>query len=118
MKVLAVILLGVLAVILIPFGFYGWHRWDSSKNRGFEFGYYGEFNRVSNALASIPGVSVTQAWHNLDLSLEWFSFGIMVTGQPLCLTFSETDQIRAMSRDAAITALKKRLATELSITNK
>src|SRR2546426_1925813 len=102
----------VLVVLLAPVGFVSWYRWDSARNRGHEFGYYGKFNRVSNALAAIPGVTITQAWHSLDVTLEEFGFGITVTGQPVRLSFSETDPIRELSRDAAITALKKRIETE------
>ena len=98
MKILLII---VLAVLLISVAFMGWHGLDSRRNRGSGSGYYGEFNRVSNALASIPGVTITQAWHNLDIRLEEFCFSITVTGQPVRLFFGETDQVREMSRDAA-----------------
>lgn len=114
-KILIIVVLGVLTFALM---FIAWDRWDSAQNRGNEFGYYGEYNRVSNALALIPGVAITQAWHNLDLTLEEFGFGITVTGRPVRLFFGETDHIRTMSRDAAITALKERIDTELSTTNK
>lgn len=90
-----------------------WYRWDSAINRGSEYGYYGEFNRVSNALATIPTVTITQAWHNLDVSLEEFGFGVVVTGQPVRLFFSETDPIRTMKRDAATAALQKRIDMEI-----
>jgi len=103
-------------VIVILVALIGCYKWDSSRNRGSNFGYYGEFNRVSNALASIPGVTVTQGWPNLDVSLEEFSFGITVRGQPLKLFFGETDPIRNMSRDAAVTALRARIEAELTTT--
>jgi hypothetical protein len=47
----------LLLVVAIPIGWAGWYRWDSARNRGKQYGYYGDFNRVSNALASIPGVT-------------------------------------------------------------
>lgn len=50
MKTLVVVLL----LVGLPAGFIGWYSWDSGRNRGFEFGYYGEYNSVSNALASLP----------------------------------------------------------------
>jgi hypothetical protein len=115
MKILlAIVGLGIALVV----GFIVFYRWDSSRNRGYQWGYYGEFNSISNALASIPGVTVTQAWHNLDVTLEEFGFGITVTGQPVRLAFGETDTIREMSRDAAVVALKAQIAAELSTTNK
>jgi hypothetical protein len=40
----------ILAAVLVLFvGFILWYRWDSGTNHGYHFGYYGEFNRVSNA---------------------------------------------------------------------
>ena len=47
-----------------------WYGWDSGTNHGYWFGYYGEFNRVSNSLASIPGITITQAWANCDVRLR------------------------------------------------
>ena len=67
MKILIAI---VLMLILSLVAFIGSYHWDSSKNRGKEFGYYGEFNRVSNALASISGVTITQAWQLEVLTAE------------------------------------------------
>jgi hypothetical protein len=106
----------IAAMISCFFGFVGWYLWDSSRNRGREFGYYGDFNRVSNALASIPGVTVTQWWHNLDVTLEEFGFDFTVTGQPVRLHFGETDSIRSMRRKAAVAALQARIAREIVLT--
>jgi len=117
MKLLRII---VLVAIAIPVAFIAWYGWDSARNRGGEFGYYGDYNRVSNALASIPGVTITQGWHNHDVTLEEFGFGITVTGQAVRLAFGETDKVREMRRDAAVAVLKQRIQTELlsSSTNK
>ena len=51
-------LIPVLMLLIGFVAFVGWYRWDSSQNRGYTFGYYGEFNAVGNALAAIPGVTV------------------------------------------------------------
>ncbi len=110
MKALVLILL----LVGLPAGFIGWYFWDSDRNRGFRFGYYGEYNSVSNALASIPGVVITQRWHNLDTVLEEFGFGLTFTGTPVRLYFGETDAVRSMSREKAIAALERRIARELS----
>jgi len=41
----------VLSAVVVAFvGFVLYYRWDSGTNHGYQFGYYGEFNRVSNAL--------------------------------------------------------------------
>ena len=109
------VLLTILTLLIVVFfGFIGWYRWDSSYNRGSESGYYGTFNRISNALASISGVTVTQSWHNLDVTLEEFGFDLTVTGQPVHLFFGETDPIRKMSRAAVVVALQALIATELA----
>ena len=115
MKILLIV---VLTVLMIPVMFIAWYRWDSARNRGSEFGYYGEFNRISNALASIPGVTVRKGWHNRDVTLEEFGFDFTVTGRPVSLAFGETDPIRDMSRTKAAVALQARIAAELSATNK
>ena len=107
----------VLVFVVIPVAFIAWYRWDSARNRGREFGYYGDYNRVSNALASIPGVTITQSWHNLDVTLEEFGFSITFTGRPVRLAFSETDKIRDMRREEAVAVLKHLIQTELSASN-
>jgi hypothetical protein len=95
------------AVVVLFVGFVVWYRWDSGTNHGFQFGYYGEFNRVSNALASIPGLSVTQSWHNCDVTLEEFGFTVTRgSGEPVRIAVGESDRIRSLSGDALVQALK------------
>lgn len=108
-----------LAILVVGFfGAVGWYGWDTSRNRGSEYGYYGEFNRVDHALASIPEVTVVRSWHNADLTLEEFGFDLAVSGQPIQLHFGETDFIRNMGREAAVAALQARIARELGPTPK
>jgi len=106
--------LAIFAFTAALISFIGWHRWDASHNRGFEHGYYGEFNRVRNALATIPDVNVTNSWHHLDVTLEEFGFDIAVAGRPVRLSFGEDDLVREMKRDAAREDLKVRITTELA----
>ena len=94
-----------------------WRRWDSGQNHGSSFGYYGEYNRVSNALVSIPGVVITQHWHNLDITLEEFGFDVTVTGRPVHLYFGEGDPVRKMSRATAAAAVRRRIDAQLSAPN-
>lgn len=104
MKKLIIILL---AVVVLFVGFVLWYRWDSGTNHGFQFGYYGEFNRVSNALASIPSITVTQAWHNCDVTLEEFGFTTTTSsGEPVRLFFGERNHIRTLSGDSLVQALQ------------
>ena len=84
-----------------------WYGWDSGTNHGYRFGYYGEFNRVSNALASIPGITITQAWANCDVTLEEFGFtATMGSGEPVRIAVGERDRIRSLSGDSLVLALK------------
>ena len=107
--------LSIAWLVVIGFiGFLGWLGWDTSRNRGYEFGYYGEFNRVAHALATIPEVTVVRSWHNADLTLEEFGFDLMVSGQSIDLDFGETDPIRTMKREDAVGALKSRIASRVA----
>ena len=112
MRTLLLIAASLIACLL---AFIAWYLWDSSRNRGSEFGYYGGFNRVSNALASVPGVKITNYWHNLDVSLEEFAFELTISNRPVRLFFGETDPVRAVPREAAITALQARISAELAL---
>jgi hypothetical protein len=67
----------VLIFLLIIFVvFILWYRWDSTRNRGFTFGYYGEFNTVRNAVKALPGVTVEKFGYNADVTLDEFYFTI------------------------------------------
>ena len=104
----------ILSAVLVVFvGFVLWYRWDSGTNHGYRFGYYGDFNRVSNALASIPGVTVTQSWANCDVTLEEFGFtATMVSGEPVRIAVGERDRIRSLSGDSLVQALKTEIETQ------
>ncbi len=73
------------------------YRWDTARNRGHTWGYWGEFNSVSNALARVPGVAILTPWYNADVTLEEFGFDILVQGRPVKLAFGEKDPIRRLS---------------------
>src|SRR5947207_1594749 len=91
-----ILILSVALVILVSCIL--WYRWDSGTNHGYRFGYYGEFNRVSNALASIPGITITQAWANCDVTLEEFGFtATMGSEEPVRIAIGERDRIRRLS---------------------
>ena len=108
------ILIAVASLVVVLLAAIGWYFWDSSRNRGSLSGYYGEYNRVSNALASIPGVSITNGWYNGDVTLEEIGFGLTINEKAVYLFFSETDPIREMKHEAAVAALKGRIAAELA----
>ena len=79
-----------------------------AQNDGREAGYYGDFNRVSNALVSIPGVVVTNFFVNRDITLEEFGFeATNGMGKPIRIAVGERDPLRRMSRTALVEALRK-----------
>jgi hypothetical protein len=109
LSVVVVVVAGVCLVSCAP----------PAKNDGRESGYYGDFNRFSNALVSIPGVTVTNFWMNRDITLEEFGFGIRtVTGEAVHFGIGERDPLRKMSRSELTEALKKEIAQRLSRTNR
>ena len=81
-----------------------------AQNDGRESGYYGEFNRVSNALVSIQGVVITNFWMNRDITLEEFGFDVTTaTGKPVHIAVGERDPWRRMPRAELVEALKKEI---------
>lgn len=103
-------LLGLLlGSILLFAGMIAFTLWDDDHNRGWTFGYYGEFNRTKTALEAIPGVVITRSGHNLDLTLEEFFFDVTWAGRTMQLFFQEGDPIRVMGHDEAVLALRREL---------
>lgn len=81
-----------------------------AQNDGRESGYYGDFNRVSNALVSIQGVVVTNSWMNRDITMEEFGFDITTpTGKPVHIALGERDPLRRLPRAQLVEALKKEI---------
>ena len=84
-----------------------WERWDEAKNHGLGWGYWGEFNTVSNALAQVPDVTISRSWCNADfLALEEFGFDIISNGRPFSIGFEEKDPIRELSGQRLQLALR------------
>ncbi len=106
----------VLAVLIAAvFAFFAWHRWDSAKNRGFTFGYYGEFNTVGNALSEIPGITVSGDGGNDDITFEDYMYNTKTAdGNELVLWFAEREPIRTMSGRTLKDALLKKIEEESS----
>jgi hypothetical protein len=91
------------------------YRWDSEKNRGYTWGYWGEFNTVSNSLAQLPGVNITKVGCNADVTMEEFGFNILTSeGDPVNLYFGEQDPIRKLSGKALSKALLEKIKKESS----
>ena len=95
-------------IIVTVVGYVLFYRWDIAKNRGYEFGYYGVFNRIAHSLESIPDVSsVTTTAMNVDISLEEFGLDVILKDErTIKLFFQERDPIRSLSGQKLRTALE------------
>ena len=105
-------------LVTLPIAFTGWYGWDSARNRGFEFGYFGTFNRVQHALTAIPGITITGDFANHDITLEEFGFHITTSaGVSLHLAFEESDPIRELSGQQLTAALITRIEQKTTSTD-
>ncbi len=111
------LILSLTGILIFAFCLLALYQWDASANRGRKFGYWGEYNRTSDALSVIPGAKIVKRWHNLDVSLEEFGFEIETNGHSIHLFFAETDAIRTMSGTDAIIRLQTLIQTELANTS-
>jgi hypothetical protein len=106
------ILLAFAAMVGVVVMLIFFYRWDSGKNRGNTWGYYGEFNTVSNSLAKIRGVTIRSSWHNADVTLEEFGFDITTPdGRELKIFFGENSPIRKLSGNELEAALAEEIKT-------
>jgi hypothetical protein len=79
-----------------------------AQNDGRESGYYGDFNRVSNAIVCIPGLVITNFWMNRDITLEEFGFDVTnTTGKAVHIAIGERDPLRHLGRPELVEALRK-----------
>ncbi len=88
-----------------------WMRWDSSENRGFHRGYWGDYNRIHDALAKLPDYKVAALYANKDVAMEEFGFSLSSENQPdIRLDFPENDEIRRWSGAKLERALAERIS--------
>ena len=101
--------------IVAPVVYFAVYWWDSSQNRGYEFGYYGEFNRVKHALAGIRDITVLDSWANADFGrLEEFGFDISTNNrEPIRLFFQETDPTRNLSGERLARELRNNIDEQI-----
>ncbi|HWQ91569.1 MAG TPA: hypothetical protein VN673_07845 [Clostridia bacterium] len=105
--------LGIVAALFVAAVL--WYRWDSGTNHGYRWGYWGQFNTVSNALAKIPGVTIVKFGCNADVTMEEFGFDVTTQeGRQVHVWFSETDPIRKLSGEALSRALIEKIRKESS----
>ena|SRR5258705_9944536 len=96
--------------------FIAWYRYDSAQNRGYEFGYYGDFNRVSNALLRIPNIRIAGSFANCDVTLEEFGFELLRNSDEVIrVAFGEEDPRRELNRERLLQALKKEVESAVPL---
>ena len=101
--------------LLLGLAFIEWYRWGSASNKGLSLGYYGDFNRVRNALCCVPGVKITRDRANTDVTLEEFGFNVETNaGQSISLDFQESDPTRNLSGAPLTCALIDMIQTKPS----
>jgi hypothetical protein len=104
--VFAILLFGAVSVVCLGY----WLRWDSSINRGWHWGYYGEFNRVKHALQKIEGLQILNEYSNKDITLEEFGFTVKTPDKTLVrIDISEEDGIRRLKDSSLSDALDLRI---------
>ncbi len=109
----AIAVLGTIVILFITA--IVWYRWDSGTNHGYSWGYWGQFNTVSNSLARLPGVSIIKFGCNADVTMEEFGFDILTSeGRSVHVWFGERDPIRKLSGEALSTALLDKIKKESS----
>jgi len=111
-KKLTLIVVTVAALLVAYVAFY---RWDFEKNHDLGFGYYGEYNRVKCALASIPGIKIVGTWANRDMTMEEFGFTASLNSNTeIRIAVGENDRIRSLSGDALVAALTTEIQSQVT----
>lgn len=109
-RVLLPIGLATLGIFLAAVTMVVFYVWDSRTNHGLTWGYWGEYNRVVEALEAIPGLKVTPRWVNGDITLEEFCLSVCTpTGEEKELGFSEDDPVRRLRGEDLSAALRRRV---------
>ena len=96
-----------LSIVVVTFiVFILWYRWDSGTNHGYTWGYWGQFNTISNSLAKLPGVTIVKCGWNADVTMEEFEFDIVTAnGRQIKVQFDGDAPIRKLSGNALSEAL-------------
>lgn len=92
---------------------------DRENNFGFEFGYYGQFNRFKGVIETIPNVEIVETWQHHDVSLEDFRFFLLIDGErKFQLNIYENNPIKKERSKAKIKAyIEQAINQQRSIMN-
>ena len=102
-------------LLLLLWGTVNYWEWDQNQNRGYHHGYWGEYNRIRDALTLIAAEPVQQIFLNKDITLEEFGFSVPQNGKSIRLDFDETNPVRRLKGDKLIDALKTMIQDKMSV---
>ena len=106
------LILAAIALLIACLGAGTIWGFDSARNRGWEFGYWGDFNCVKEALEDLSAGRVLKDWSNQDVVLGEFGFVVKTSnGRRVDLEFGESDPIRHLRGRRLHDALRQRLKT-------
>ncbi|MDD8046928.1 MAG: alpha/beta hydrolase [Verrucomicrobiota bacterium] len=114
------VLIGLIAILLLFVFGSAANRWDAAHNRGYEFGYWGSFNRFQNALEQMPNVKILDSgWNNSGwnkkATIDQFGFRVQIAGErQIKLWFHEGDPVLDLSGEELSTALRQKIEERLS----
>ena len=113
---LLVIFIGIPIILLLLFwGTVNYWQWDQNQNRGYQHGYWGEYNRIRDALTLVTAGTAQQIYLNKDITLEEFGFSVAQSGKTIRIDFGETDSVRKLKGDKLIEALKTMIQEKMSV---
>ena len=75
------VLIGLIAILLLFVFGSAANRWDAAHNRGYEFGYWGRFNRFQNAIEQMPDVKILDSGWNKKSTIDQFGFRVQIAGE-------------------------------------
>lgn len=102
-------------LITLFLGTVNYWEWDENQNRGYHHGYWGEYNRIRDALTLMATGTPQQTYLNKDITLEEFGFSVVQSGNTIRLDFDETNPIRRLKGDKLIEALRTMIQEKMSV---
>ena len=97
---------------LVPALLIGFLVYDGRENRGFTFGYYGDYNAITNALGQMTEISEMETFCHEDLFLEeiWFTVQL-IDGTEKDIFIGQNESIRNLRHEELTLALRERINT-------
>lgn len=105
-------------VVLMLIAFIVCYRWDSGTNRSHTWGYWGQFNIISNSLSRLPGIEIVKSHYDSDVTIREFAFEVLTPkGQKVFVLFGDGDPVRKLSGQPLSQALLEKIASARPVPN-